>query len=139
MYSVFLITMATVRGPTPPGTGVMTEAFCATASKSTSPTILNLPLAVLILLIPTDHQYTLMMFSPGLFEGIVEGVAEVGQRAEWKESWVIWILVSLLLGSVVARSLAHCSAPFFFFLEWEQEHQCEVGGWVGLLRSVHCT
>ena len=32
--------MHTVIGPTPPGTGVITEAICFTTSKSTSPTIL---------------------------------------------------------------------------------------------------
>ena len=35
---VFLRSMATVMGPTPPGTGVMAEATGATESKSTSPT-----------------------------------------------------------------------------------------------------
>lgn len=35
---VFLTSMITVMGPTPPGTGVMYEATSFTASKSTSPT-----------------------------------------------------------------------------------------------------
>lgn len=36
--NVFLTSMITVMGPTPPGTGVMYEATSFTASKSTSPT-----------------------------------------------------------------------------------------------------
>jgi hypothetical protein len=35
---VFIINIVTVIGPTPPGTGVMAEAFSLTGSKSTSPT-----------------------------------------------------------------------------------------------------
>jgi len=35
---VFAINMVIVIGPTPPGTGVMAEAFCETLKKSTSPT-----------------------------------------------------------------------------------------------------
>ena len=38
LMTVFFISMILVIGPTPPGTGVMAEAFSATASKSTSPT-----------------------------------------------------------------------------------------------------
>lgn len=34
------MSMATVMGPTPPGTGVMKEVMGATEGKSTSPTIL---------------------------------------------------------------------------------------------------
>ena len=34
--------MATVMGPTPPGTGVMCDAILETFSKSTSPTVLSL-------------------------------------------------------------------------------------------------
>ena len=36
--TVFLMSMATVRGPTPPGTGVMWEATSVSAPKSASPT-----------------------------------------------------------------------------------------------------
>jgi hypothetical protein len=36
--TVFLISMATVIGPTPPGTGVIFEASEETPGKSTSPT-----------------------------------------------------------------------------------------------------
>ena len=36
--TVFAMSIAMVMGPTPPGTGVMTEHFGATVSKSTSPT-----------------------------------------------------------------------------------------------------
>ena len=38
--------MARVMGPTPPGTGVMYDAFSATAAKSTSPQSLPLCVAV---------------------------------------------------------------------------------------------
>jgi hypothetical protein len=37
-FTVFVRSIATVIGPTPPGTGVIAAAFSATASKSTSPT-----------------------------------------------------------------------------------------------------
>lgn len=36
--TVLAISMATVTGPTPPGTGVIADAFSLTVSKSTSPT-----------------------------------------------------------------------------------------------------
>lgn len=50
--------MHTVIGPTPPGTGVMSEAAGNTLLKSTSPTIL---LGLSPLLIPTS-----MIIAPGL-------------------------------------------------------------------------
>ncbi len=37
-FTVFDISIAIVIGPTPPGTGVIAAAFCATSSKATSPT-----------------------------------------------------------------------------------------------------
>ena len=37
---VFIMSMQMVMGPTPPGTGVIAEAFSLTCSKSTSPTTL---------------------------------------------------------------------------------------------------
>jgi hypothetical protein len=39
-FRVFTISMATVIGPTPPGTGVMADATLLTEAKSTSPTSL---------------------------------------------------------------------------------------------------
>ncbi len=39
-FTVLAMSMAMVMGPTPPGTGVMARHLGATASKSTSPTIL---------------------------------------------------------------------------------------------------
>ena len=38
-FTVLLMSMAMVMGPTPPGTGVMAEHLSLTASKSTSPTM----------------------------------------------------------------------------------------------------
>ena len=38
---VFIMSMATVMGPTPPGTGVMASAFSLIGSKSQSPTSRN--------------------------------------------------------------------------------------------------
>ena len=49
-FTKLVISIAIVIGPTPPGTGVMYEAFLLTDSKSTSPT--NLPSSVLF--IPTS-------------------------------------------------------------------------------------
>ena len=40
MLVKFLINIQTVMGPTPPGTGVIIDAFLLTKSKLTSPTIL---------------------------------------------------------------------------------------------------
>ena len=37
-FTVFFMSRAMVRGPTPPGTGVIAEATSRTATKSTSPT-----------------------------------------------------------------------------------------------------
>ena len=55
--------MAIVIGPTPPGTGVMNEAFAATSSKATSPTR-RVPLALFgssMRLMPTS-----ITIAPGL-------------------------------------------------------------------------
>lgn len=38
--NVFCISMAMVIGPTPPGTGVICDAFCLASAKLTSPTSL---------------------------------------------------------------------------------------------------
>ena len=42
------------------------------------------------------------------------------------ESWVLWILVSLLLGSVVARSALYIAVGSPSFFEWEPELQTSV-------------
>uniref|UniRef100_A0A1B0GPZ9 Tetrahydrofolate dehydrogenase/cyclohydrolase NAD(P)-binding domain-containing protein n=1 Tax=Phlebotomus papatasi TaxID=29031 RepID=A0A1B0GPZ9_PHLPP len=55
---VFFMSMATVMGPTPPGTGVMCPATFRTSSKSTSPTRRVFPvMSSLILVIPTSMTH----------------------------------------------------------------------------------
>jgi len=54
LRTVFFNNIATVIGPTPPGTGVMNDARFATASKSTSPTVRRLPSGCFTRLIPTS-------------------------------------------------------------------------------------